>query len=195
MKKIIESVLLVLIGIGIGISTGCATLNYLQQGDIKTAIRIATVLYIDNDPEKAEDVLYVVRKTREDIDEYQEITISKAAQFVRANVVWSKLKPLEAIAADTVISRIEAAIDHEIKHAQIPPDKIVLVRSVLDWIEEAIILSQFYIRPSTNNLESIIMTPSQVSNSSNYIAIPTNAIITNNVVMFETTNGLSTIEE
>ena len=175
MKKIIESILLVLIGVGIGISTGCATLNYLQQGDIKTAIRIATVLYVDNDPEKAEDVLYVVRKTREDIDEYQEITIAKAAQFVRANVVWSKLKPLEAIAADTVISRVEAAIDHEIKHAQIPPDKVVLVRNVLDWIEEAVVLSQFYIKPDSR--------------------LPDNAIITNNVVMFETTNGLSTIEE
>lgn len=157
-------------------TVSCATLNVLEQADIKTAVRIATVLYVDSDPQKAEDVLFVINETRKDISEYQEITIAKATEFVRQNIVWKNLKPIEALAADAVITRISAAIDYEIAHAKIPPNKIVLVHNVLDWIEEAVVLSQFYIKPSQR-------------------AVPENAIITNSVIMFETTNGLSTIEE
>jgi hypothetical protein len=148
MKKLLKNISFFLIGIGIGIttfsSTGCATLNYLQYGDVKTAVRIATILYIDNDVQRAEDVLYVIRETRKDIDQYQEITIAKAGEFVRTNIVWTKLDPIEAIAAEIVISKIEAAINNEIKHAQIPPNKLVLVRDVFNWIEDAAILSVYY---------------------------------------------------
>jgi hypothetical protein len=141
-------------------ATGCATLNYLQAGDIKTAVRIATVLYVDNDPEKAADVLYVITETRKDIDKYEEISIAKVTDYVRENIVWTKLEPLEAIAAEAVIARIAAAINNEITHAQIPPDKIVLVHSVLDWIEEAILLSQLTLRP--DNGPSVVVTNEQL---------------------------------
>jgi hypothetical protein len=137
----------IIIALLLSLNTGCSTLNYIQTSDVKTAVRIATFLYVDDDPKKAADVLYVIDKTREDIELYKEISISKAIEYVKANVLWEELKPIEAIAAEAIIDRIGVAIDNEIKHAQIPPDKIVLVHNVLDWIEESIILSQLLIEP------------------------------------------------
>lgn len=140
--KLHKSLLLPISIILLGLTTGCSTLNYFEKGDVQTAIRITVVMYVDGHPEKANDVLKVIQKTRADLAIAQEITISKAAMFIRKNIVWNKLEPWQAIAVDALIVKVENAIDSEIQFSQIPPDKIVMVDTVLGWIEDAVVFAQ-----------------------------------------------------
>jgi len=127
-------------------SAGCATLSNIkvQKRDLNSAVKVAVVLYIKGDTNKAQSIIKLVQKTRADIGSVETISISGAAEFVRKNIVWRKLKPAEALVADMVINHVEAAIDAEIRNAQIPPDTLVLVHSVLDWVEQAAQLSVNY---------------------------------------------------
>lgn len=118
--------------------TGCASLDLQTKQDIRTTVRIATVLYINDDPERAEDVLFVVRETRDDINSLETVSIAKAADFVRENIIWQELSPLEAVAVEGLLARLQSAIRDEIEYAEIPPETLVLVRDVLDWIEDAV---------------------------------------------------------
>mgnify|MGYP001127093323 CR=1 FL=1 len=118
--------------------TGCASLDLQTKQDIRTTVRIATVLYINDDPERAEDVLFVVRETRDDINSLETVSIAKAADFVRENIIWQELSPLEAVAVEGLLARLRSAIREEIEYAEIPPETLVLVRDVLEWIEDAV---------------------------------------------------------
>lgn len=106
-------------------------------------VRLATVLYINDNQERAEDVLFVVEETRRDLNSLESVSISKVADFVRKNILWQELTPLEAVAAEGLINRLELAIQNEIREAELPADKLVLVRNVLDWIEDAIVRVQY----------------------------------------------------
>jgi hypothetical protein len=117
---------------------GCGTLTLSQTSDIRTTVRLATVLYISDDQERAEDVLFVVEETRRDINSLQAVSIAKVADFVRENILWQELTPLEAVAAEGLITRLEMAIANEIRNAELPPDKLVLIGNVLDWVEDAV---------------------------------------------------------
>jgi outer membrane lipopolysaccharide assembly protein LptE/RlpB len=123
--------------------TGCGTLSLSQTSDIRMTVRLATVLYINDNQERAEDVLFVVEETRRDLNSLESVSISKVADFVRENILWQELTPLEAVAAEGLINRLELAIQNEIREAELPADKLVLVRNVLDWIEDAIVRVQY----------------------------------------------------
>jgi len=90
MKKLIT-----LFTLSFALLTGCGTLTLSQTSDIRTTVRLATVLYINDDQEKAEDVLFVVEETRRDLN------------------------------------------------SLLPPDKLVLIGNVLDWVEDAVIRVQY----------------------------------------------------
>jgi hypothetical protein len=138
MKKLIT-----LFTLSFALLTGCGTLTLSQTSDIRTTVRLATVLYINDDQEKAEDVLFVVEETRRDLNSLQAVSVSKVADFVRENVLWQELTPLEAVAAEGLITRLEMAIANEIRNAELPPDKLVLIGNVLDWVEDAVIRVQY----------------------------------------------------
>jgi len=82
--------------------------------------------------------LFVVEETRRDINSLQAVSIAKVADFVRENILWQELTPLEAVAAEGLITRLEMAIANEIRNAELPPDKLVLIGNVLDWVEDAV---------------------------------------------------------
>lgn len=126
------------------VTTGCATLGPIQQSDIRDAIRIAVVLYIDGDAEKAAEVMAVVEKSREEISLLEKVTITEAALRVRQNILWDELEASEIIIIEAIISRVENAILAEIRNSKIPPDKLVLLYNVFDWIEDAAAFSQLH---------------------------------------------------
>jgi len=145
MNKRTKTILIILLvvtlaGGGLTTLTGNKSLKFFQSGDVKTAVRISTMLYIDNDPAKADSVISVMRKTRASVDEHKEITIAKAAEEVRSNIVWNKLEPVEALIAEAAILKIEAALANEIKHAHVSSNKVVIVHNVLDWIKDSAFL-------------------------------------------------------
>ena len=138
MKKLLSMLCLAVLVI----STGCATLQNVHRSDIKSVVRISTILYVGDSPQKASDVLYVIQETREDINVLDEVSIETVSEYVRENVVWQELRPIEAVTVEALISRIERSIKEEIRTAAIPLDTMVLVNDVLDWISEAVMLSQ-----------------------------------------------------
>lgn len=136
MKKIIALLSFALL-------TGCGTLSLSQTADIRTTVRLATVLYVNDNQERAEDVLFVIEETRRDLNSLEAVSIAKVGDFVRENILWQKLTPLEAVAVEGLIDRIQLSIRSEIENAELPADKLVLVRNVLDWIEDAILRVQY----------------------------------------------------
>ncbi len=134
------------------ILTGCTTLQNVHISDVKSVVRISTILYVGESPEKAANVLYVIRETRREINLIEEISIESVSQYVRENIVWQELNPIEAVTVESLIDRIERSIKNEIRTAAIPPDTMVLVNDVLYWIEDAVQLSQMSMELNKNVL-------------------------------------------
>lgn len=141
MKKLIATGL-----VALGLVTACATIPIGTEGDFRTAVRISTILYIGDDPVKADNALNVIQLVKTEVAKHQEVSISYVMEYVRTNIVWQQLKPIEAVVVEGLLAKIEQGIQEEIRNAQVPPDTRVLVDKVISWIEEAVLLSQLSIQ-------------------------------------------------
>jgi hypothetical protein len=130
----------------IAIFTSCATFPIGTEADFRTAVRISTILYIGDSKEKADSALMIIQRVKEEVAKHEKVSISYVMEYVRSNVVWQELKPIEAVIVEGLLTKIELGIQEEIRNAQVPPDTKILVNKVIAWTEEAIFLSQLSIQ-------------------------------------------------
>jgi hypothetical protein len=120
----------------------CTTIPAPRYSDLRMTVRVATILYIGDSQQKADDALQLVTKIQHQIDKFDVVSVEALMQYVRKEIVWQKLKPIEAVTIDELLLRIERSINEEIIHAQVPPDTKVIVYDVLTWMKEALLMSR-----------------------------------------------------
>lgn len=116
--------------------TGCAA---LQQGHpaAKTAVQVATIKVIDEDPERAQRVREIAGKVRTLISGDGTTRLDAVESYVRGAIDWTGLDTAEKLVVNNLIDTVQLELENRINAQEISADDRVAIDNVLTWIEQA----------------------------------------------------------
>lgn len=119
---------------------GCGT---IEEGDpaAKTAIQFATLKFIDEDSERANEVIRTVQRVQGLVDEQTTTSLDNLAEQARAEIDWSELDTAEQLLVNNLIDVIKAKLEEEVGERNLDPNDVVVIRNVLDWVTEAAVMA------------------------------------------------------
>lgn len=121
---------------------GCASVQESGSG-AKTAVQVAALKVIDEDADRAERVTELTRKVRSTLTGDETTSLDKVEANVRDAVDWSSLDSAESLVVNRLIDAVRLEIEKRIDSdvATLDPDEVVAVKRILDWVEEAALMS------------------------------------------------------
>lgn len=135
---------------------GCETIRSITDGAtdviesnpliVKTAIQYGTLRFIDGDPEKSEAVISFVNSSREFLDLSSTSRVDDIANFMKDQIEWSKLSASNARLINTLFDTVQSYVNRKVEGEDLSAEALVTIREVLNWIEDATLLSIMGVR-------------------------------------------------
>jgi hypothetical protein len=112
----------------------------------KTAIQYGTLRFIDGDQEKTEAVVSFVNSSREFLDLSSTSRVDDVANFMKGQINWEDLSVANASLINTLFDTVQTYINRKVEGEDLSPEALVTIHEVLNWIEEATMLSVMGVR-------------------------------------------------
>lgn len=144
MHSIKHALTALLVAAVLGVSTGCATLSG-EGGDnaaAKTAVQVATIKVIDEQPSRAQRVVAIADRLDDLISDDATTSLDDVERRVRASIDWSGLDTAEKLVVNRLIDAVRLEIDTRLEADQLSADVLderdeLAVQQIIDWIRQA----------------------------------------------------------
>lgn len=112
----------------------------------KTTIQYATLRFINGSVEKSEGVASFVNSSREFLNLSSTSRVDDIANFMKDQIKWEDLSTANARLINTLFDQVQRQINRKVEGEDLSPEALVTIREVLNWIEEATMLSMMGVR-------------------------------------------------
>lgn len=117
--------------------SGCALLQN-EDSRLQLAVQYTTIKVIEQSSDiSSERVIENVERVRGVLDTSAEVSVERLMSDVRGNVRWDRLDAADRLLLTSVLEEVERELKDRVGEGVVKEDDKVVLRTLLDWIENA----------------------------------------------------------